>query len=135
MNTDKQNPCVLIVEDEIALSKVISFKLEKHGYDSVTARSVDQAIEYLGSIKNISVIWLDHYLLGKETGLDLLERVKNNSTYKDIPVFVVSNSSSPEKRQIYLQFGVDSFFIKADTTLDKMIQSIAKSLRIGGVHE
>ena len=47
---------VLVIEDEKPLLEAIKLKLEKSGFDVVTARSVDQALNLLEDISKIDVI-------------------------------------------------------------------------------
>ena len=121
--TDKKT--ILVVEDEKPLSDAVKKKLEISGFDVVTARNVEQAINYLEELNKIDLVWLDHYLLGKENGLDLVTKMKEtNSRWKNIHIFVVSNTASPDKVDSYLCLGVDKFFTKADYRLDDIIRDI-----------
>ena len=119
----------LIVEDEQPLLDAIKIKLEKSGFEAVTARSVDQAINLLEDLVKIDVIWMDHYLLGKESGLDFVAKVKNNEAWKKIPIFLVSNTTSPDKVKTYLELGVEKYYTKADYRLDDIIGDINNSLK------
>ena len=122
---------VLVIEDEKPLLEAIKLKLEKSGFDVVTARSVDQALNLLEDISKIDVIWLDHYLLGKGDGLDFVAKVKNDGKLKNIPIFVVSNTTSPDKVQAYLRLGATKYYTKADFRLDKIIEDILEYLNKG----
>ncbi len=124
MKTKRKN--VLIVEDEKPLLNAIKIKLENSGFDVITSRTVDQALRYMEDIPQIDVIWLDHYLLGKGTGLDFVVAIKNNERWKKIPVFVVSNTASPEKVRSYIKFGVTKYYTKADFRLDEIIDDMKK---------
>lgn len=119
---DKQ--IVLVVEDEKPLAEAIKRKLEISGFEVVTARTVKQALNYLKDLK-IDAVWLDHYLLGKEDGLDLItEMKKEESKWKGIPVFVVSNTATSDKVKAYLHLGAEKYYVKADYRLDKIIEDI-----------
>jgi len=115
---------ILVVEDEKPLLEAIHLKLEKNNLTVVTTRTAEQAWNFLNDLKNIDVIWLDHYLLGKETGLDFVARVKNDKVFKSIPIFVVSNTASTEKVQTYLNFGVNKYYTKSNYRLDQIIGDI-----------
>ena len=120
---------ILIVEDELPLLAVIKKKLKKNGFNTLTARSVKQANKYLDQTKQIDVIWLDHYLLGKESGLDFVAQLKDkDSQQRSIPVFVVSNTATQEKVASYLQLGVSEYYTKADHRLDDIVNDIKKFL-------
>ncbi len=116
---------ILVVEDERPLIQAIKLKLEKNGFDIVTSRSVEQALNYLEDIERVDAIWLDHYLLGKESGLDLVAKLKSeNSKWNKIPVFVVSNTASPLKASSYIRLGVNKYYIKAEHRLDDIVTEI-----------
>lgn len=116
---------ILVIEDEWPLLEAIRAKLIKSDFEVITARSVEQAKNYAQDIEKIDVIWLDHYLLGKESGLDFIAWCKkNDACCKNIPIFVVSNTASPDKVKTYLQLGVEKFYVKADKRLDVIIEDI-----------
>lgn len=120
-----KDKAVLVVEDERPLAEAIKIKLEKTGFTVVSARSVVQALDYLKDQVHIDAIWLDHYLLGQENGLDLVTQVKeDDSKWKNIPIFVVSNTATAEKVQSYLRLGVNKYYTKSNFRLDDIIKDI-----------
>lgn len=124
-------PIILVVEDERPLAEAIKKKLEKCDFEVVTARTVEQAMSYFDEQVKINGIWLDHYLLGKENGLDLVTKIKSEeSEWKTIPIFVVSNTASPDKVQAYLKLGVDKYYTKADFKLEEIINDIRATLNL-----
>jgi DNA-binding response OmpR family regulator len=118
---------ILVVEDELPLMEAIETKLRLNNFEVVTARTAEQAFDYLENME-IKVLWLDHYLLGKENGLDIVSKIKNNDKYKNIPIFVVSNTASSDKVQSYINFGVSKYYVKSDVRLDKIIEDIKEYL-------
>ncbi len=120
---------ILVVEDERPLLDAIKVKLENNGIEAVTARSVAQAMTYLEDLQMVSAIWLDHYLIGEESGLELVAKVKAaDSKWKNIPIFVVSNTASNDKVSAYMQFGVEKYFVKSNYRLDMIIEEIKQTL-------
>jgi CheY-like chemotaxis protein len=115
---------VLVVEDETPLFEAIKRKLELQGFRVVIARSVSQALGYLEDIPSIDLIWLDHLLLGRDTGLDFVASVKSNPQWSELPIFVVSNSVSDEKVNSYLQLGATKFYTKVNYRLDQIIEDV-----------
>jgi CheY-like chemotaxis protein len=124
----ESGPVILVVEDEQPLLEAIRTKLEQEGFSVLTARSVAQATEYLGSVPKISFVWLDHYLLGKETGLDFVGRLKENPQWKTIPIFVVSNTATPDKIQSYLHLGAEKYYAKVSNRLDGIVEDMKRFL-------
>ncbi len=127
-NKAKNQKTILIVEDERPLLEAIKSKLEQNGFDVVTARTVEQAIDYLETIKKIDVIWLDHYLLGKGNGLDFVVKLKGDKKWNNIPIFLVSNTASSAKVQTYIRLGVNKYYVKAEHRLDKIIEEMKSFL-------
>ena len=124
-----ENRVILVLEDETPLLNAIKKKLEVYGCTVVSARSVEQGLNYLEELDHIDAVWLDHYLLGKEDGLDFVGKLKDTkSKWKNIPVFVVSNTASQDKVQTYLKLGVEKYYTKADYRLEQIIEDISTSL-------
>ena len=94
----------------------------------VTARDVKQGLNFLKDLLHVDVIWLDHYLLGKENGLDFVTEIKKHKDWKKIPIFVVSNTFSADKVGTYLALGIERFYTKANFRLDEIIKDIEKIL-------
>jgi DNA-binding response OmpR family regulator len=137
---------ILVIEDERPLLEVVNSRLEKKGFNVMTARSVDevfnaglekkgigviaassirQALEYLQNLEEIDAIWLDHNLLGKENGFDLVKKIKaNGGRWKKIPIFVVSNSEGAETIKSYATLGVSKYYVKSNHRLDEIIKDI-----------
>ena len=116
---------ILVIEDERPLAKVIGDKLEHAGFEVLTARTVDQGLEYIEEVSSIDAIWLDHYLLGEKTGLDFVARLKSfDSKWRQIPIFVVSNTASRDNLNSYIRLGVNKYSVKADHRLDEMTKEI-----------
>lgn len=115
---------ILVVEDEKPLLDAIRIKLEKGGFSVVTARTVEQAWGLLEDLNSIAVVWLDHYLLGKENGLDLVVKIKHDDRFKGIPIFVVSNTATQDKVKCYIALGVNNYYTKSNYRLDQIIKDI-----------
>lgn len=114
---------ILVVEDEELLSEAIKLKLEQAGYKVLTARTVDQALDYLHEIGPVETIWLDHYLPGK-TGDVLVRTIKQDPNLRDISIYLVTNSISPEVINGYLRLGIRQYYSKVLTRLEKVVSLI-----------
>ena len=129
MNEETARKSILVVEDERPLLEAIRLKLERSGFDVVSARTIAQARGYLEDVPGISAVWLDHYLLGKESGLDFVMSCKaDGSKHNTLPIFLVSNTASAEKVQTYMKLGVNKYYVKAEKRLDEIIQDIQTEL-------
>jgi two-component system chemotaxis sensor kinase CheA len=120
---------ILVVEDERPLVKIVEAKLEKAGFDVITARTVDQALDYMKEVNTIDAVWLDHYLPGEKTGLDFVAKLKSRgSAWTKVPIFIVSNTASNSNVRTYLRLGVNKYCVKAEHRLDEITNDIKKYL-------
>lgn len=121
---------ILVIEDERPLLEAIKIKLEKNDFKVLNARSINDAKNLSQETEKIDAIWLDHYLLGKEDGLDFIIWCKDDTNLKckNIPVFIVSNTASSDKVASYMSLGARKYFVKANHKLDEIISEIKNSL-------
>jgi CheY-like chemotaxis protein len=112
---------ILVVEDDSSLQSVVVLRLKNAGFTVLTAKTVEEGITQLQN-NHIDLIWSDHYLLGKLNGIDLVTQVKNTPAWKDIPVIIVSQTSTDESLSKYNQLGVTKLYTKMNTNLDGVIE-------------
>ncbi|MFH1597441.1 MAG: response regulator [Patescibacteria group bacterium] len=120
---------VLVIEDDRSLQAAIVDKLSMNGLDSILASSKQEGIDALIDNENIALIWLDHYLFGKEDGLDFLNEVRKSKDWQEIPIFVISNTAGTDKVNAYLALGADKYYTKAEHRLDQIIKDIANYIK------
>lgn len=118
------NKTILVLEDDKSLSSAIKISLAKNNFNVLIASSVESAVEVLKSSESIDAVWLDHYLLGDKSGLDFMYELKSDEKWKNIPVFVVTNSVSDDKINSYNVLGIEKYFVKSDNSLAEIIGSI-----------
>lgn len=121
---------ILVVEDEAPLQKAIQAKLELGGYDVRAASTVDTALSILHELGSVDLIWLDHYLMGTKDGLDFVFMLKSGEQWKHIPIFLVSNTASPDKVTSYMSLGVDKYYLKADCRLDDILNDVREKIGV-----
>src|SRR3972149_8270100 len=105
---------ILLVEDEVALQEAVKLKLEKGGLEVWPAGTGEEALTILAK-KRPTLIWLD-ILLPSMNGLELLRKIRENPSLKDLPVIVVSVSAGPEKIKQAFSLNVIDYLIKSDFT-------------------
>ena len=102
---------------------------KKKDFIVFTARTVEEALKHLNEAEHIDAIWLDHYLLGAEDGIDFVTIIKNGEgKWKKIPIFVVSNTASDEKVQSYIRLGVNKYYIKVEHKLEDLAREVELSI-------
>lgn len=125
----KQNPTIMIVEDEALLLQAITKKLKLSNIDVISCASGQQALDYLNNLEEMpDAIWMDYYLKDMN-GLALMQHLKANEKWTNIPVVVVSNSAAPEKVHNMLGLGAKKYILKAEYRLDEIIEMMRQMLQ------
>ncbi|HET8670360.1 MAG TPA: response regulator [Candidatus Saccharimonadales bacterium] len=128
----KENPTIMVVEDEALLLQAITKKLKLSGLDVVSCASGQQAIDYLNNLDELpDAVWLDYYLKDMN-GLAFMQKLKDNPVWTNIPVLVVSNSASPDKVNNMLGLGAKKYILKAEYRLDEIVAMIREFIKGGG---
>lgn len=122
---------ILILEDDAQLAKAVHDAFIEHGFKPIIVGTVDDGVKQMAKQEKIDAIWLDHYLLGKANGVDFVVETKKHPEWKDIPIFVVSNTASAPNIRSYLELGIENFYTKADHDIMEIIKDIEDSLHKG----
>ena len=117
-------PTVLVVEDEALLLRSIVLKLEKGGLNVATAHSGEEAFDYLERKTPPDFIWLDYYLEGEMSGVDVIHKLSAHPAWSKIPVIVVSNTATEAKIDEMLKSGALKYFLKAEHLLGEIVEFI-----------
>ena len=120
---------LLVVEDVLPLANLIKQSLIRKGCVVFIACTLEQSKRVIQDNEDIAAVWLDHYLVGGGSGYDFLLFLKSkDSKYKDVPVFLVSNSVTQEKIEEYKMGGIDNYYVKSKHHLDEISEDIIKRL-------
>jgi two-component system OmpR family response regulator len=100
--------CVLIVEDDAALRRMVVNDLEENNIRALVAEGREDMARQLRD-DEVNLVILD-LMLGQEDGLDLLRDVRSNS---DVPVIIVTGHRRDEiDRVVGLELGADDYLTK-----------------------
>ena len=113
---------VLIIEDDSFLQGLEATKLKKGGYEVITASTGGEAMKKINE-PNIDVILLD-LILPDFNGFEILVKIKEIETLKNIPVIVFSNLSEERDINRSKELGAADFLVKSNFTLDELIKHI-----------
>jgi CheY-like chemotaxis protein len=128
----KENPTIMVVEDENLLLQAITKKIKLSNMDVLSCSSGQQAIDYLNNLEELpDAVWLDYYLKDMN-GLAFMQQLKANPKWENIPVLVVSNSASPDKVNTMLGLGAKKYILKAEHRLDEIIEMIKDFIKNEG---
>jgi len=94
---------VLVVDDEIHIVHVVAIKLRNNGFEVITAANGAEAFELTCSEKPDVVV--TDFQMPIMTGLELVEKIRQNEEIKDIPVILLTarNFAIEDKQKEDLQ--------------------------------
>ena len=122
------NPCVLLVEDEVATRDMVVFALKRAGLDVRCAADVNAAqIEI--SLRKPNLILLDWMLPGT-SGLEFAKRLKKAELTCEIPIIMLTARGGEDDRVLGLDSGVDEYEVKPFSTRE-LVSRIRAVLRRG----
>jgi two-component system, OmpR family, response regulator len=100
--------CVLVVEDDPALQRMILNYFAENNIRTLVASNRQEMVDQLGRTK-VNLVVLD-LRLGLEDGLDLLREVRLNS---DVPVIIITGHRRDDiDRVVGLELGADDYLTK-----------------------
>ena len=111
---------VLIVEDEPAIVRALSFLLSRANFDVRVARDGEEA---LGAIEEDcpTLVLLD-VMLPKRNGLEVCEIIRANPAWNDLRIIMLTAKGSQEDREKGLAIGADAYLTKPFSTREVLAQ-------------
>ncbi|KAG2622939.1 two-component response regulator ORR9-like [Panicum virgatum] len=118
---------VLAVDDSLPDRKLIERLLKTSSFQVTTVDSGSKALKFLGihgedSSPPVSVhedqlevavnLIITDYCMPGMTGYDLLKKIKESTSLRDIPVVIMSSENIPSRINRCLEEGADEFFLK-----------------------
>ena len=118
----EQNTRVLVVEDEEILLTALKEELSSGGYDVEGAVDGEDGLEKAKSFKP-GLILLD-LVMPKMDGMEMLQKLKADSSLRDIPVVILTNLSDYERISETLSLGAMDYLVKANYKLEDLLEKV-----------
>jgi DNA-binding response OmpR family regulator len=120
---------VLIVEDDPHVADLVRELLSEEGFISVHSPDVDSGWAVLiGEDPDAAI--LDLWLYGRETGFDLLERIRKNEHFADLPVVVLTGVTGKDAMDKAAELGAE--YLAKPFTPAALIDRLRRAMRTGG---
>lgn len=104
-------PNILVVEDSPAMRQLLSYALKRiHGSQVVEATDGVDALKKLSS-KKFDIIIVDINMPIMD-GIKLVSLVRGHTTYKSIPVIIVTTEGAEEDKKRALAVGANAYLTK-----------------------
>lgn len=113
---------VLIAEDDIFLSQLLSTRLEKAEINVLKAFDGEEALEIIKK-ERPNLILLD-IILPKKSGFEVAEEVASNPMLRSIPIIIISNLGQDSDIERGLALGVVEYLVKAKVSIDDLVTKV-----------
>lgn len=114
---------ILIVDDETNNQRILSYTLNKGGYETIVVGNGDAALHYL-SEESPDLAILDVAMPGMD-GITLLHHIRAIQRYRALPVIILTGSGDDAERIRAEEAGIQGFLTKpasSKTILDTVTQ-------------
>lgn len=113
---------ILYIEDESDLQKTLGEALELEGYEMLFAPDGEVGLR-LAQKEKPDLILLD-LIMPKKNGFEVLKELKAAKETAKIPVIITTNLEGPADIGKIIELGATTYLVKADHSLDEMIEKI-----------
>lgn len=121
-------PKILVADDDPALSRTLWWILKENGYEVTAVPGGENLLERLGS-ESYDLLLLD-IMMPKVDGLELLQRLKGDPRFQDLPVLMISSMPPEEATVRSLGLGA-SDFIPKPFRVKELLARVKAHLRVG----
>ncbi|MEI8233002.1 MAG: response regulator [bacterium] len=113
---------LLLVEDDVSISKVLSRFLEQSGFNLL--RATDGIYGLKMALENHPDLILLDLIMPHMDGLTFLKELRKDKWGKSVPVMILSNLSNPETEKEAAQYAIKDYIIKTDFCLTDILKKI-----------
>lgn len=118
---------ILLVDDEVDFLRSIVKWLKSIGYTVSIALNGKDAIQLIKGANAVNILFLDMDM-PEMSGLEVLEKIREFN--KELPILLMVDNSSDEKRFVRARdFGISGFFDKSET-FDEFVEVLEKTLQL-----
>lgn len=127
MEQDKQTgKKLLLVEDDSFIIDIYDMKLSEAGYDVTLANNGREAVKQLEENNLVPDLILLDIVMPYMDGFDVLKVLKENDTWKEIPVIMLTNLSQKDDIERAVKMGANDYLIKSHFTPSEVLTKIQK---------
>ncbi len=123
-------PCILIVEDEAKMRRLLELNLGEDGFETVSAGDAESGLKLMGS-NAVDLVLTDVKLPGMD-GMEFLQAVKR--TNATLPVVVMTAFGTVETAVEAMKLGASNYVLKP-FSLDEMRMVVRKELDVRRLHD
>ena len=122
---------IIIAEDEDALSTLLTYNLEKEGYEVGLAGDGDEAAVMIR--ERLPDLLLCDWMMPKVSGIELCRRLRSQGATRNLPIVMLTARSEEGDRIRGLDTGADDYVVKPFSMVELMarIRAVLRRIRPG----
>ena len=101
---------ILVVEDEKSIVRILSYNLEREGYQVVAAKDGEEAVGI--ARKEVPSLILLDLMLPKMDGLEICRQLRSGAKTAQIPIIMLTAKTQETDRVVGLEMGADDYIPK-----------------------
>jgi two-component system phosphate regulon response regulator PhoB len=110
LRTAMARPRILIIEDERALTEVLTYNLQREGYDTVVALDGQEGLRK-AQMQIPDLILLD-LMLPNMDGLDVCRQLRANERTRKVPILMLTAKAEETDQVVGFSMGADDYVTK-----------------------
>jgi len=118
--TGRKTPLVLVADDEEDIRALVAFRLQRAGYDVITAADGEEALT-LATTRLPDVVVLD-MMMPKATGLEVTRTLRGQDITKEIPVILLTARAQEADVASGFEAGADDYVKKPFSPKDLQLR-------------
>jgi two-component system phosphate regulon response regulator PhoB len=122
-------PYIIIAEDEDALGTLLSYNLEKEGYEVGQASDGDEALMMIK--ERLPDLLVCDWMMPKVSGIEVCRRLRQQTTTRNLPIVMLTARSEETDRIRGLDTGADDYVVKPFSMVELMarIRAVLRRIR------
>lgn len=114
-------PSILLIEDSDDCARMLKFLFARQGYTIFHAKDGIEAQTMIDTIDRPSVVVLD-MMLPYVTGLHLLANMRNNPSWKNVPVMMLTSDGTTRDIVEAFELGADDYVVKPYKPMELVVR-------------
>jgi two-component system phosphate regulon response regulator PhoB len=110
LRTAMARPRILIIEDERALTEVLTYNLQREGYDTVVAHDGQEGLRK-AQMQIPDLVLLD-LMLPNMDGLDVCRQLRANDRTRKVPILMLTAKAEETDQVVGFSMGADDYVTK-----------------------
>lgn len=119
---------ILIVDDSVAVRKLLDQMLNKSGYQVVQCRDGKEAVEALNQSGDFYDLVISDIEMPRMDGFTLLREIRASKNWHNLPVAMLTSRENDQHRQKAKDLGANAYFTKPFAP-EKLLKAIASLLK------